>query len=51
MEEVPEKVVLKDFHANQKNAREDGEIGPTEERDDERHQHAGHGQGIPCQAQ
>jgi len=49
-EEIKEKLVMKEFHPNQKNPREDGETGPEEhdhENEDQQH-HAG---GIPCQAQ
>ena len=43
-----EKLVMKEFHPNQRNPREDGEIGPEEHEEHDEHHHAG---GIPCQAQ
>eukprot|EP00831_Metopus_contortus_P068488 TRINITY_DN6124_c0_g1_i4.p1 TRINITY_DN6124_c0_g1~~TRINITY_DN6124_c0_g1_i4.p1 ORF type:complete len:199 (+),score=48.13 TRINITY_DN6124_c0_g1_i4:128-724(+) len=48
-EAVDEKCVMKDFHPNQKNIREDGEVGPT---DEESRDHGPRvGGGIPCEAQ
>ena len=50
-EGITEKLVMKDFNPNQKNVREDGEIGTVDEESDP-HQHGpGQGQGVPCQAQ
>ena len=48
-EEIKEKVVMKEYNANQKNLREDGEIGMS----DENHEDEAQGQprGIPCQTQ
>jgi len=51
MEEVvAEKAVMKDFNPNQKNAREDGEIGMADEPNGGREEE-NQGQGIPCQTQ
>jgi hypothetical protein len=49
-EDIKEKLVMKDFNPNQKNEREDGELGPNEDEHD--HNNRGQGpQGMPCQAQ
>lgn len=48
-EEAKETMVMRDFNPNQKNDREDGEIGPDE--NDEQHREEHHQQGIPCQTQ
>ena len=49
-EEVKEKLVMKNFEQSQKNPREDGEIGGTEQEEHDRDE-GGQAHGIPCQAQ
>lgn len=48
-ETVNEKLVMKDYNPNQRNLREDGEIGEPEDQNDRDEHH--HGGGIPCQTQ
>ncbi|MDR3737215.1 MAG: DnaJ C-terminal domain-containing protein [Acidobacteriaceae bacterium] len=49
-EETKERIVMRDYHPNQRNLREDGEMaGPEEHEDQQREDQQPH--GIPCQTQ
>lgn len=46
-ENVKERLVMKDFHLNQRNLREDGDVGDPGDNEEEE----SHRQGVPCHAQ
>lgn len=48
-EDVPEKLVMKDYNPNQRNLREDGDIGEPDNHDEQEDQRQRG--GIPCQTQ